>query len=140
MRRLRAGIARLVAYALPAYVVMAFTLVVHGFVAPWPAAQPLLARHAGQVAVQVGIASGARRSPARGMESVKTHYYVLVPEVLHEPRLVRITRRHDDPPVESTTRSGFFLLAAAFAAALVGTWWIWVRPVLLTRPPSTRGR
>ena len=74
------------------------------------------------------------------MESVKTHYFVLVPEVLHRPRLVRITQQHDDPPVESTTRGGFFLLMAMFAGALVGTWWIWVRPVLLTRPPSARDR
>lgn len=140
MGRLRAGIARIVAYALPAYVVMTITLVVHGFVAPWPAAQPLLARHAGQVPVQVGIASAARRSPARGMESVKTRYYVLVPAVLREPQLVLITQQRDDPPVESTTRAGFFLLLAAFVAALIGTWRIWVRPVLQTRPPSSRDR
>ena len=138
MSRLRAGIARVVAYALPAYLVMTLTLIVHGFVAPWPVARPVLAKHAGQVPVLVGITSGVRRSPTRGLESVKTRYYVLVPSVLREPALVRVTQVDDGDATESITRPAFFAVLAAITIALVGTWWIWVRPMLLTRPPDTR--
>ena len=138
MGRLRAGIARVLAYALPAYLVMTLTLIVHGFVAPWPVAQPVLAKHVGQVPVLVGIASGARRSPTRGMESVKSRYYVLVPAVLREPALVRITQVDDGDVTEATTRPAFLALLAALGVALIGTWRIWVRPVLLTRPRDTR--
>ena len=136
MGRVRAGIARVLAYALPAYLVMTVTLIVHGFVAPWPVAQPVLAKHAGQVPVLVGIASSARRSPTRGTESVKTRYYVLVPGVLRDPALVRLTQVDDGDATETTTRPAFFALLAAIAIAMIGTWWIWVRPALLTRPPD----
>ena len=138
LRRLREGVARVVAYALPAYVVMTLTLVIHGVVAPWPVAQPLLARHADQVAVQVGLASGARRSATRGLESVKTRYYVLVPAVLREPELVRITQVNRGEATESRTRTGFFLLLAAFVTALVGSACIWLRPNLRARPAAAR--
>lgn len=117
---------------------MTLTLIAHGFVAPWPVAQPVLAKHAGQVPVMVGISSGARRSPVRGMESVKTRYYVLVPSVLREPALVRITQVDDGDVTEATTRPAFFMLLASIAVAPIGTWWIWVRPMLSTRPHATQ--
>ncbi len=138
MGRLRAGIARVLAYALPAYVVMALTIMVHGAVAPWAAAQPLLDRHAGQTALQVGIGSGLRKSPTRGLEAVKSRYYVLLPAVLDEPALLRITQVDGAAPVETRTRAGFFLLLAALLGALVGSWWIWVRPVLHAAGPRSR--
>lgn len=139
MGRLRAGIARLLAYALPAYVVMALTIMVHGAVAPWAAAKPLLDRYPGQVALQVGIGSGMRHSPTRGLEAVRTRYYVLVPAVLDEPVLVRIAQVDAGTPVETRTRAGLFLLLGALLVALFGSWWVWVRPVLHGGPgPRSR--
>lgn len=135
MRRALRALRTLLAFAMPAYLVLLMTLAVQGAISPWPPARAVLARHPGQVPVMVGMATHARQLPGRGLESTKSRYYVLLPEALREPRLLRITQVDSATATESASRAGFWALLAAVAACAVGTWWFWLPPRGLARGP-----
>jgi hypothetical protein len=118
----------LLAYGMPAYLVVLLTITAQGAAAPWPPARDVLARHADQWPLMVGVSTQAVRSPERGLQTAKSRYYVLLPGVLREPRLLRITQVDGGPVRESSSRAGFWGLLAAVIACMAGTWWFWLRP------------
>jgi hypothetical protein len=87
----------LLAYGMPAYLVIVLTIAIQGAMDPWPPADAALARHAGQYAVMVGVATRAVRDPQRGLTTSTARYYILVPGVLRDPRLVKVTRIDQGP-------------------------------------------
>lgn len=117
----------LLAYASPAYLALVLAIAVGGAASPWPAAREALAAQGGR-AVMVGIAQRAQRSPARGVEMATSRYYLLLPGVFHEPRLLRVTQVGTGPVQVGASRTGFWLFLAALAAALAGTGWFWFGP------------
>lgn len=128
MARARRWMRAFLAYAMPAYLVLVATLAVQGAADPWPPARDALARHAGDTPVMVGIATRADRDPGRGLRMSTSRYYVLVPGVLRDPRLLRITQVDGGPVRESASRAGLLALLAALVACLAGTWWLWIGP------------
>lgn len=125
MGRLARGSRLLLAYALPAYLALVLTIAVQGALAPWAPARDALARHPGQLAITVGVAMTARRVPGRGLETSKSRYYVLVPGVLRQPRLLRVTQVDGGPAGVSYSRSGFWWLLGAVLTCVVGSIWAW---------------
>lgn len=117
----------LLAYAMPAYLALLVTLAVQGAVSPWAPAREALAAHPDQVAVQVGLASSMRRAASGGLEAEKSRYYVLLPEALRHPRLLRVTQLDGGPVQVTSTRGGFVALLAALLACIAGSWAFWMR-------------
>ena len=128
MARARRWMRMLLAYGMPAYLVLVLTLAAQGAADPWPPARDVLARHAGDTPVMVGIATRAGRDPRRGVQVSTSRYYVLVPGVLRDPRLLRITQVDGGPVSESSSRAGLAALLAALVACAIGTWWFWIGP------------
>ena len=127
MRRLAGLLLAILRYLMPAYQALALALAIHGRVSPWAPAQAVLKRYPDDAAVLVGIETRTQRAPDRGVEQVKSRYYLLLPGVLRDARLLRVTQVDRGPISEGGSRAGLVFLLAAGLASLVGTWWLWWR-------------
>ena len=128
MDRARRWMRTLLAYGMPAYLVVVLTIAAQGAAMPWPPAREPLERHVGHYPLMVGVSTQAARDPRRGLQTSKSRYYVLLPGVFRDPRLVRITQVDGGPVRETSSRAGLWLLLAAVLGCAVGTWAVWLRP------------
>lgn len=111
---------------LPAYLVLMVGSALYGYLSPWKPAQEVIAEHAGQTPITVGLGySAPREAPRDGLKASRT--YVFFPEFLWDPKVVTVSEVEDDAPVALDSRITFWLNLMWGVVALYGTWFFWLR-------------
>lgn len=106
----------------PLTIILVPLVALYGYLQPWQPAAPILSSYTGQSSVMVGFSYSAQNE----IETV-SRYYVLIPSVLSNPRMIRVQQTNQASPVVSESKSDFFVFIGMVLVACVGTWWFWLR-------------